>query len=63
MCKGRFKVQEKTLKEKFDEAFYGMINAHKQQLELLEKLDYAGKLIKLNKAKQEQVKELLNANK
>ena len=50
----------KTLKEKMDEAVYTMINAHKQQLELLEKLDYVGKLIKLNKAKQKQVKELLN---
>ena len=53
-------MQEETLKERFDKAFYGMINAHKQQLELLEKLDYAGKLIKLNKAKQKQIKELLN---
>ena len=51
---------EKTLKEKMDEAIYNMINAHKRQLELLDKLDYAGKLIKLNKAKQKQVKEILN---
>ena len=50
----------KTLKEKMDEAVYNMINAHKRQLELLEELDCAGKLIKLNKAKQKQVKELLN---
>ena len=56
-------MQEETLKEKFDKAFYGMINAHKQQLELLEKLNYANKLIQLNKAKQKQVEELLNANK
>ena len=53
-------MQEETLKEKFDKAFYGMINAHKQQLELLEKLNYANKLIQLNKAKQKQIKELLN---
>lgn len=52
--------EEKTLKEKMDEAVYNMINAHKRQLELLDKLDYAGKLIKLNKAKQKQIKELLN---
>lgn len=52
--------EEKTLKEKMDEAVYNIINAHKQQLELLDKLDYAGKLIKLNKIKQKQVKELLN---
>lgn len=50
---------EKTLKEKMDEAVYNMINAHQQQLELLEKLDYAGKLIKLNKAKQNQIKQIL----
>ena len=53
-------MQEKTLKEKMDEAVYNMINAHKQQLELLEKLDYASKLIKLNKLKQREVKELIN---
>ena len=56
-------MQEETLRERFDKAFYGMINAHKQQLKLLEKLDYASKLIKLNKAKQKQVEELINANK
>lgn len=56
-------MQEKTLKEKMDEAVYNMINAHKQQLELLEKLNYANKLIQLNKAKQKQVEELINANK
>jgi len=43
-----------------DEAVYNMINVHQQQLELLEKLEYAGKLIKLNKAKQKQIEELLN---
>ena len=46
-----------------DEAVYNMINTHKQQLELLEKLEYASKLIKLNKAKQKQVEELINVNK
>ena len=36
-------MELKELKEKMDEAVYNMINAHKQQLELLDKLDYAGK--------------------
>ena len=49
-----------TLKERFDKAFYGLLEAGKRLEELSQKVDYAGKLVKLNKIKQEQTEELLN---
>lgn len=53
-------MQKETLKERFDKAFYALLDAGKRQQELYQKLEYAGKLIQLNKVKQKQVKELLN---
>ena len=53
-------MQEQTLKERFDEAFYNMLNAGDRLNELSQKVEYASKLIKLNKAKQKQIRELLN---
>ena len=60
--KRRLKMQEETLKERFDRAFYALLDAGKRQQELCQKLEYAGKIIELNKAKQEQVEVLLNAH-
>ena len=48
-----------SLKERFDKAFYGLLEAGNRLEELSQKVEYAGKLIKLNEIKQEQVKELL----
>ena len=56
-------MQEETLKEKFDKAFYRLLNAGNKLQKLSHKVEYAGNLIKLNKLKQREVKELLNANK
>ena len=56
-------MQEETLKEKFDKAFYALLDAGKKQQELCQKLEYAGNLIKLNKLKQREVEKLLNGNK
>lgn len=53
-------MQEETLKERFDKAFYALLDAGERLQELCQKLEYAGKLIQLNKVKQKQVKELLN---
>ena len=50
---------EESLKEKFDKAFYNLLNAGKRLDEVAEQVKYAGKLIELNKAKQNRVKELL----
>ena len=55
-----FEMQEETLKERFDKAFYALLDAGERLQELCQKLEYAGKLIQLNKVKQKQVKELLN---
>lgn len=52
--------QEKALKERFDDAFYGLLNAGDKLNELSQQVEYAGKLIKLNQIKQKQIKELLN---
>ena len=48
-----------TLKERFDEAFYGLLEAGNRLQKLSEKVEYAGKLIKLNKAKQGEIREIL----
>lgn len=48
-----------TLKERFDEAFYGLLEAGNRLEELSQKVEYAGKLVELNKVKQQQVKELI----
>ena len=47
-----------TLKERFDEAFYGLMKVGNSLEELSQKVEYAGKLVELNKVKQQQVKEL-----
>ena len=49
-----------TLKERFDKAFYRLLEAGKSLEELSQKVDYAGKLVKLNKIKQEQIKETIS---
>ena len=54
------KQEYETLKERFDKAFYALLDAGERQRELCQKLEYAGNLIQLNKVKQKQVKELLN---
>lgn len=49
-----------TLKERFDKAFYDLLDAGNKLDQIAQKVEYAGKLIELNKAKQNQVKELLD---
>lgn len=49
-----------TLKERFDKAFYDLLDAGNKLDQVAQKVEYAGKLIELNKAKQNQIKELLN---
>ena len=56
-------MQEETLKEKFDKAFYDLLESGNRLQELSYKVEYVGNLIKLNKLKQREVKELLNVNK
>lgn len=56
-------TQEETLKEKFDKAFYNLLESGNKLQELSHKVEYAGNLIKLNKLKQREVEKLLNANK
>lgn len=51
--------EESSLKERFDKAFYGLLNAGDKLQELSYKVEYAGNLIKLNKIKQCEVKSLL----
>ena len=48
-----------SLKERFDKAFYGLLEAGNSLMKVQEKLNEAGKLIKRNKVRQEMVKELL----
>lgn len=50
---------EITLKERFDKAFYGLLDAGNRLQEVSHKVEYAGNLIKLNKIKQSQVITLL----
>lgn len=56
-------MQEETLKEKFDRAFYNLLESGNRLQELSHKIEYASNLIKLNKLKQREVEELLNVNK
>ena len=56
-------MQEETLKERFDKAFNELLEATEKLRELSHKVEQARKLIKLNKAKQKQVEELINVNK
>ena len=49
-----------NLKERFDKTFYGLLDAGNRLDQVAQKVEYAGKLIELNKAKQNQIKELLN---
>ena len=51
--------EESSLKERFDKAFYGLLDAGNKIQELSYKVEYAGKLIKLNKIRQCEVKSLL----
>ena len=48
-----------TLKERFDKAFYGLLEAGNKLNEVSQRLEYTHKLIKLNKMKQQQIKEIL----
>lgn len=47
-----------SLKERFDEAFYGLLEAGNSLMKVQEKLSEAEKLISKNKARQEMIKEL-----
>lgn len=51
--------EDSTLKERFDKAFYGLLDAGNKLQELSYKVEYAGNLIKLNKIRQCKVKLLL----
>jgi hypothetical protein len=51
-----------TLKERFDKAFYDLLEAGNRLEQVSEKVEYAGKLIKLNKAKQKQIKQILEVS-
>lgn len=53
---------ETTLKERFDKAFYGLMDAGNRLQELSYKVEYAGNLVKLNKLKQNQVQSLMEDN-
>lgn len=53
---------ETTLKERFDKAFYGLLNAGNRLQEVSYKVEYAGNLVKLNKLKQNQVQLLMENN-
>lgn len=48
-----------SLKEIFDKAFYGLLEAGNSLMEVQEKLGEAEKLISKNKVKQEMIKELI----
>ena len=48
-----------SLKERFDKAFYGLLDANKRLNEVAEQVKYAGNLVKLNKIKQNQIKQML----
>ena len=51
-----------TLKERFDKAFYDLLEAGNRLEQVSEKVEYAGKLIKLNKAKQNQITPILEVS-
>lgn len=48
-----------SLKERFDKAFYGLLDANKRLNEVAERVNYAGSLVEMNKAKQNQIKQML----
>ena len=48
-----------SLKERFDKAFYGLLEAGNSLMKVQKKLGEAEKLIRKNKAKQEMIKELI----
>lgn len=52
-----------TLKERFDKAFYGLLEAGNRLQEVSHKVEYAGKLIQLNKIKQKQIEQILEEEK
>jgi len=54
-------MEEKSLKERFDEAFYGLLEAGKNLNEVNERLKIAGKMIRENQRKQQMIDEILNA--
>lgn len=49
-----------SLKERFDKAFYDLLEAGNSLMKVQKKLDEAEKLISKNKAKQEMIKELIH---
>lgn len=51
--------EDSTLKERFDKAFYGLLDAGNKLQELSYKVEYAENFIKLNKIKQCEIKPLL----
>lgn len=51
--------ENSTLKERFDEAFSGLLEAGSNLQKVSEKLDEVETLIKKNKAKQKLIKEVL----
>ena len=53
---------EESLKERFDKAFYNLLDAGNRLNEVAEQVKYADKLIQLNKVKQKQVEVLLNVH-
>ena len=55
------KTEVESLKERFDKAFYNLLDAGKRLDEVAKQVKYAGKLIELNKAKQNQIKQLLES--
>lgn len=48
-----------TLKERFDKAFYDLLDAGRRLNEVAKQVKYADKLIESNKAKQNQIKQIL----
>lgn len=48
-----------TLKERFDKAFYKLLDAGTELNKVSKKVEYANKLITLNKIKQSQIKQIL----
>lgn len=51
-----------TLKDRFDEAFYGLLNAGDRLFTVSEKLETAKKQIIKNKVKQRMIEKLLKEN-
>ena len=55
--------ENSTLKERFDEAFSGLLEAGNNLQKVSKKLDEVETLIKKNKAKQKLIKEVLEGSK